>query len=154
MRTIDEKHVHRVGQSVLNDRDGHGTPHHGIDIMADSKTPVRAARQGKVIRVTDGRLSDSQARQKAGLWVDIEVNEDDGSKPVYRYLHLGDALVKAGELVSQGSVIGSIAAAHTSGLGAEPHLHFEIRSSDYTNLRQGYGLPIDPLTLLPPRRKA
>ena len=134
-----------IGQSVLSNRDGKGTPHKGIDIYADKDTPVYAATSGKVIRVTDGRHSERESARKAGLWVDI-LGDD---RRVYRYLHLGSTGLKPGERVNfSTSLIGVVAQAHTSGLGDRPHLHFEIRQSDFTNLRDDYGTPIDPLTLL------
>ena len=134
-----------IGQSTMSDRDGKGTPHKGIDIYADTDTSVFAAESGKVIRVTDGRQSPRESSRKAGLWVDVLGNDN----RVYRYLHLGSTALKPGDILTAGtSQIGTVAAAHTSGLGDKPHLHFEIRQSDYTNLRDDYGTPIDPLTLL------
>ena len=149
---ISERKIKRIGQSVLADRDGTGRPHKGVDIFADSRTSVQAAGPGRVIRVIDGRSSNSESKRKAGLWIDI-VSTNDPSKNVYRYLHLGEAFVKAGDQVEQGAILGTIADPNTSGLGNEPHLHFEIRRTDYTNLRQDYGEPIDPLTQLPHLRK-
>lgn len=149
---ISERKIKRIGQSVLADRDGTGRPHKGVDIFADSRTSVQAAGPGRVIRVIDGRSSDSESKRKAGLWIDI-VSTNDASKNVYRYLHLGEAFVKAGDQVEQGAILGTIADPNTSGLGNEPHLHFEIRRTDYTNLRQDYGEPIDPLIQLPHLRK-
>lgn len=149
---INEKEIKRVGQSVMVDRDGTGRSHKGVDIFAKSQTRVQAASPGRVIRVIDGRSSDSESKRKAGLWIDI-VSTNDVSRNVYRYLHLGEAFVKAGDQVEQGAILGTIANPNTSGLSNEPHLHFEIRRTDYTNLRQDYGEPIDPLTQLPHLRK-
>jgi len=60
--------------------------------------------------------------------------------------------VTSGQRVSQGAGLGMVAAAHTSGLGEAPHLHFEIRLADVNHERGDYGPSIDPLRLLPPVR--
>lgn len=140
--------LHRVGQSVLADRNGQGRPHKGIDLFADAGTPVLAAQQGQVIRVVDGRSGKRAAQQRAGLFIDVLGRDT----LVYRYLHLGEARVRPGQTVSQGVVLGTVAAAHTSGLREAPHLHFEIRQGDVDRSREDYGTPVDPLRLLPPLR--
>jgi murein DD-endopeptidase MepM/ murein hydrolase activator NlpD len=138
----------RIGQSILGDRDGTGRPHKGIDLFAAAGTPVRAAIAGRVLRVVDGRRSGGSSRRQAGLFVDV-LGADD---KVYRYLHLGTAQVAAGQAVASAEGIGTVAAAGTSGLGAVPHLHFEIADSDYDAQRGDYGPRRDPLRHLPPLR--
>jgi len=147
---IDEGQIQSVGQSVMADRDGHGRPHKGIDIFAASGTVVRSAIDGKIIRVVDGRSSTKQTSRDAGLWVDIQGKG--GS--VYRYLHLEESSVTPRQIVRSGDRLGTVARANTSGLGDKPHLHFEIRASDYTAMRDSYGEPLDPLLLLPKRSVA
>ena len=60
--------------------------------------------------------------------------------------------VESGASVHPGTVIGTVAAAHTSGLASAPHVHFEVRQGDYDPKRSDYGTPVDPLRLLPPLR--
>lgn len=146
---IAQSSIKRVGQSVLDNRNQAGNPHYGLDIFANSGTPVLAAYSGTVIRVVDGRQSTKESSQRAGLWVDIR--GDDGL--IYRYLHLGSHTVVSGQRIRQGESIGAIAMPKTSGLGEEPHLHFEIRKTDFTELRGSYGQAIDPLIALPARSK-
>lgn len=145
---IARKHVQRVGDSVLADRNGRGRPHKGVDIFADAGTEVIAARGGQVLRVVDGRQPKTVSQQRAGLFIDIR----GGDALVYRYLHLGETRVTPGASIKQGTVLGTVAAAHTSGLAEAPHLHFEIRQGDYEQIRQDYGLPLDPRRMLPPLR--
>lgn len=140
--------LHRVGQSVLADRNGQGRPHKGIDLFADAGTPVLAAQQGQVLRVVDGRSGKRASQQRAGLFIDVLGSDT----LVYRYLHLGETRVQSGQTVNQGAVLGTVAAAHTSGLRETPHLHFEIRQKDVDGSREDYGTPVDPLRLLPPLR--
>lgn len=145
---IAREHVHRVGDSVLADRNGRGRPHKGVDIFADAGTEIVAARGGQVLRVVDGRQTKASSQQRAGLFIDIR----GGDALIYRYLHLGESRVATGASIKQGTVIGTVAAAHTSGLAEAPHLHFEIRQGDYEGTRQDYGLPLDPRRVLPPLR--
>lgn len=142
---IDQALITRVGDSVTEHRPGSGERHSGLDIFAPSRTVVRSVSAGKVVRVVDGRVSDKKTSKDAGLWVDIKGDDS----LIYRYLHLGVAYVSERSPVTQGMPIGHIAEANTSGLGEKPHLHFEIREGDFTQLRQQYGTAIDPLKMLP-----
>lgn len=145
---IARNRLRRIGESVLEDRNGKGRPHKGIDLFADARTAVLAAQGGQVLRVVDGRHSASATQRRAGLFVDVQ--GDDAL--IYRYLHLGDARVKSGASIQQGAVIGTVAAPHTSGLAETPHLHFEVRNGDFDRSQQDYGRPVDPLRLLPSLR--
>lgn len=145
---IARKQLKRVGESVLADRNGQGRPHKGIDLFADAGTEVLAANAGEVLRVVDGRHSKHEARRRAGLFIDVRGR----NALITRYLHLGESRVQAGVLVEPGMVLGTVARPHTSGLASAPHVHFEVRQGDYDPKRGDYGLPIDPLRLLPPRR--
>lgn len=145
---IARTRLQRVGQSVLTDRNGKGRPHKGIDLFAPAGTPVLSAQRGRVLRVVDGRTATSASQRRAGLFIDV-LGQD---ALVYRYLHLGEVRVKSGQMVSQGSLLGNVAAAHTSGLADNPHLHFEIRLADVNHAKKDYGTSIDPLRLLPPLR--
>lgn len=131
-----------IGQSVLRNRDGRGRPHRGVDLFVPAGSVVKAMRGGTVRRVVDGRGSTDEHRRRAGLFVDIAGR--DGR--VYRYLHMGSVRVRAGQQVKAGAAIGTVADAHTSGTGAKPHLHLEIRASDWKD--GDYGPALDPLSLL------
>lgn len=90
---MDRSKIERVGESVLTDRNGKGRPHKGIDIFADAGTEVLAANAGRVLRVIDGRAGTSATQKHAGLFVDVMGHD----ALVYRYLHLGEVQVAAGE---------------------------------------------------------
>ena len=142
--------LQRVGDSVMTDR-GNGQPHKGLDLYAPAGTAVRSACSGSVLRVHDGRSSSRESSRRAGLFVDVRGPEG----RVYRYLHLQDTPVRAGESISAGALLGTLAASGTPDLQRSgPHLHFEIRSSDYSATARDYGPPLDPLRFLPPRDRA
>lgn len=134
-----------IGDTVMKDR--RGRPHNGIDLHAPEGTAVIASRSGRVLRIVDGRKSTRPKLRRAGLFVDIAGL--DGL--IYRYLHLGtynDENLKTSD-ISQRSLIGTIAAPRTSGLGKRPQLHFEIRTADYSSETGDYGPAINPLRVLP-----
>lgn len=137
--------IQKVGDTVMAVRkkpNRKPQPHNGLDIMVPAGTPVTAVMAGRVVRRSDGRNSAEPKKRAAGLWVDIE------GTYLIRYLHLGSAVVKVGDVVKVGQPLGVVAAPHTSGLAGAPHLHLEVRT---VIAGHGYGPPIDPLRLLPPR---
>ena len=140
--------VRRVGDAVLAQRKKTGNPHHGVDIFAEAWSPVFAAATGRVLRIVDGRFSLKDSTKRAGLFVDVL--GDDGL--IFRYLHLGETTMVPEQRVMAGDQIAAIAPSMTSGAGEAPHLHFEIRESDFAN--GSYGKPINPLTRLPALRTA
>lgn len=136
----------KIGDSIAAHRPGSGRAHKGVDLFTEAGTEVRAAAAGRVLRVINGSKGSSESQQRAGLFVDIKGDR------IYRYLHLGRALVKEGQRIRAGDVIGTVAATGTSGVTrSSPHLHFEIRDGDFDHARGDYGTPINPLTVLPLR---
>lgn len=92
---------------------GYRYDHRALDIAAPAGTLVTAADRGVVIRA--GLNS-----QGYGLFVIIDHNID----YVTLYGHLSELLVKEGQVVAQGDVIGKVG---STGNSTGPHLHFEIR---------------------------
>lgn len=136
----------KIGDTIAEHRPGSGRPHKGVDLFTEAGTEVRAAVGGRVLRVVNGSQGSRESQQRAGLFVDVQ------SDRIYRYLHLGRALVKAGQRIRAGEVIGTVAPTGTSGVTqSSPHLHFEIRESDFDHSRGDYGAPINPLAVLPLR---
>ena len=137
---VSKRLVTRIGDGVTDSRPGSGRPHKGVDVFAPAGSDVIAVRSGRVKRVIDGRNSRNENAQRAGLWVDVEA----ASGQIDRYLHLGEAKVTEGQRVRRGDAIGVIANAHESGSGDAPHVHFEVRSTDYDRVKKDYGTPIQP----------
>lgn len=93
--------------------------HNGIDMAAPLNTPIYASRGGQV---TIAEENDS-----AGLYV--QINHGDGYKSVY--MHMNYFIVKVGDYVAQGQVIGYVG---TSGMSNGYHLHFGISyNGEYVN---------------------
>jgi murein DD-endopeptidase MepM/ murein hydrolase activator NlpD len=121
------------GSRFGSDRDDGKRKHQGQDVSAAEGTPLVAVRGG-VVRFTGNQPSG------AGVYVVIH---GAGESRDYVYMHLveGSLLVKQGQSVRTGQLIGKVG---TTGASSGPHLHFEI----WQGVWQGGGSPIDPLTLL------
>lgn len=104
----------------------HGRPaaHRGVDLPGAPGTPVLAAASG-VVQV---------AGRRGGYGELVELGHPDGTTT--RYAHLSHILVRPGEAVRQGQVIGRMG---STGRSTGSHLHFEYRID---------GTPVDPLRYL------
>jgi len=87
-------------------------PHKGIDYVVDFGKDVLAAGDG--IIMTTRNYED-------GYGNCIKVNHNHGMESFYA--HLSEILVKEGQFVQKGEVIGKVG---MSGLASKPHLHFEL----------------------------
>jgi len=90
---------------------GLARPHLGVDIVAPMGTPVVAAARGRISFV--GR------RGEYGLMVEI----DHGAGRITRYAHLSRAVVRYGQRLERGEILGRVG---KSGLAVGPHLHYEV----------------------------
>ncbi len=88
------------------------TPHEGIDIANDIGTPIYASADGVV----------KFSGRDAGFGLSILV--DHGYSYKTRYAHLSKALVRDGQQVKRGEMIGRCG---STGLSTGPHLHYEVR---------------------------
>ena len=85
--------------------------HRGVDIVADTGTPVRTTAHGVISRVT--RVPDY------GKVIDVS----HGHGYVTRYGHLSEILVRSGQRVERGQTIGRVG---STGRSTGPHLHYEV----------------------------
>ena len=98
---------------------GASTYHQGVDLSANSGTPIVASRGGTVTTATYGN--------SAGYYVTI--NHGDGFSSIY--MHMSNYIVSAGQTVSQGQTIGYVG---KSGVASGYHLHFGIaQNGAYVN---------------------
>ena len=93
--------------------------HYGVDLAAPTGTPIYATRSGTVDTATYG--------SSAGYYV--QINHGDGYKSIY--MHMTHYIVKPGQYVTQGQVIGYCG---STGGSTGPHLHFGISyNGNYVN---------------------
>ena len=88
--------------------------HRGLDIPANRKTPVRVTADGVVEYV--------QSANRGSYGRVIRINHNFGFKTVYA--HLNKTMVKVGQIVKKGEIIGL---SGNSGRSSGPHLHYEVR---------------------------
>lgn len=93
--------------------------HSGIDIAAPMGSEIHA--------VADGEVAWSYYSTTAGNWIGIDHGND-----IYSvYMHCSLSNVSAGDMVSQGDVIGLVG---STGRSTGPHLHLSIRANgEYVN---------------------
>jgi len=116
-----------VGQAVGGSYSHNGHWRFAFDFWMPAGTPIRAARDGTVVRVVeDFNRGGTQERfkKRANL---IFILHEDGT--IARYLHLqrGGAHVDVGDRVTAGDLIGS---SGNTGYSQSPHLHFDVFSVD------------------------
>ncbi|MEO1088942.1 MAG: M23 family metallopeptidase, partial [Acidobacteriota bacterium] len=112
--------------------------HRGIDITAPRHRPVLAVEAGRIVTITDGRLSGRAVRLLSA----------DG-RFAYFYAHLEEVAdgLHEGQEISAGQVLGTVG---TSGNAQTPHLHFAITRVDTTASPGASGDAVDPYLVLRP----
>lgn len=109
----------------LHPLEGKEKVHNGIDIVAKENTLVYAAASGVIAKC-------EFYNGKAGHSVEIKHKYGFATK----YFHLGVFIVKNGEVVKKGQIIGLLG---NSGASTGPHLHYEILKN---------GNHLNPITFL------
>lgn len=120
---LDESGYLTRGQSGPGGGGGEES-HPGMDIAVPVGTLVRAAGGGTVL----------QAGEEPAYGLFVLLRHPDGYETMYG--HLSRIVVRAGDRVGEGEVIGR---SGNTGRSTAPHLHFEIRRD---------GVSVDPATML------
>lgn len=118
-------------------------PHHGVEFVNETGTPVLAAGSGRVvIALNDAELlvgpTDWSLTEDGAFYGNVVVIEHDftfnGKKIYTLYGHMDQILTEAGARVETGDQIGRVG---MSGIALGPHLHFEVRlgANQYTATR-------------------
>ena len=104
--------------------------HHGIDIAKTGTVPILATASGTVSRVqpdkTFGTYGNAVTIKHAGGWESL-------------YAHLSRYIVKVGQVVKQGQIIGYMG---NTGGSTGQHLHFELHKGGWNNQ---YSNEVNPL---------
>ena len=95
--------------------------HEGMDFTAPTGTPVRATGDGEV----------EETHSTGAQGIRVVINHGFGYKTVYA--HLEKFVVKKGQKVTRGDIIGTVG---TSGMSTAPHLHYEVHKN---------GKPVNPI---------
>ncbi len=102
--------------------------HNGIDLAASVGTPVKAALSGTIVGIGNN------GRYAYGKWISI----DHGNNITTLYGHLSLQVVKIGQIVKTGDVIGY---SGSTGYSTGPHLHFSVFSSESYTLLESTKVP-------------
>ncbi|PSM18067.1 M23 family metallopeptidase [Nitratireductor sp. StC3] len=108
---------------------GRPAHHSGMDFRARTGHPVRAAGAGVVVK----------AGWNGGYGRMVEIDHGDGLTT--RYAHMSKLLVRKGEKIESGAVVGKVG---SSGRSTGPHLHYEVRRK---------GSAINPLRMIKAGKK-
>lgn len=113
-----------------------GNADHGALDIANytgvGNTNVIASKSGTVVFPTEtDNISCVQGNNgcNGGYGNYVIIQHSDGNYTLYAHLHTNTITVKAGDIVSQGQVIGKIG---STGNSTGPHLHFEVRLGENT----------------------
>ncbi|WP_254967096.1 peptidoglycan DD-metalloendopeptidase family protein [Cyanobium sp. CH-040] len=106
-----------------------GRMHRGIDLANNVGTPIKAARNGRVV---------FSGWHDGGYGYLVTLQHPDGSRSLYA--HNSRLMVSSGQEVAQGTVIALMG---STGRSTGPHLHFEIHPPGSS--------AVNPLNFLPPR---
>jgi murein DD-endopeptidase MepM/ murein hydrolase activator NlpD len=103
----------------------YGNGHTGIDLAANSGTPVYAAADGVVY--FEGYGTSDRAGKRSD-WMGTEAGisiliQHDGLGVYTGYAHLSDTVINQGQTVTKGQLIGHVGC---TGSCTGPHLHFEV----------------------------
>ena len=103
-----------------------GTPalHAGMDFRATTGTSIRASGAGEIV----------SAGWNGGYGQMVEIDHGNGLHT--RYAHMSRVLVKTGDKVSAGDIVGKVG---STGRSTGPHLHYEVRRD---------GAPLNPIKFI------
>lgn len=119
---------------------------YAIDFAAKEGTPVVAARRGVVMQVESDFDKASLNREKAGGRANfVRILHDDGTMALYAHLRLDGVMVREGQRVRAGQLIGL---SGNTGYTTGPHLHFAVQ------VNRGMKLESIPFRLRLPRPAA
>jgi hypothetical protein len=104
-----------------------------LDFKMKRGTNILAVRDGVVIRVKEDGSKGGWSRKYRSHGNNIVIQHGDNSRSGYWHLQKDGALVKVGDTVRQGQIIGL---SGKTGYAATPHLHFIVWKSDSRGWQQ------------------
>lgn len=116
----------RIGQSFGGDYSHTEPPsYHAVDIDMPIGTPIHAAREGAVMAVARYFHGTGDSRERFGPRANfVRILHDDGSMAVYAHLDYEGVVVRPGQRVERGQLLGK---SGNTGFSTGPHLHFVVQ---------------------------
>jgi len=130
---IDKDKIIRI---YKNKSFAHRVYENSIDFVCSVGTPIKAAADGIVIDVKTGSNKGGYSRHYEKYENFIEIRHKNDEYSYYGHIKKGGSLVKIGEKVKTGQIIGySGKVGWLANLADEPHLHFMVGRYDYKTLK-------------------
>lgn len=116
-----------------------GLSAYAIDFGVPVGTPIYAAREGKVVESEVSSSIGGPSPQFRPYMNRIRVEHSDGTFGNYYHLKLNGSVVKVGQNVKKGELVGY---SGNTGYCTNPHLHFSVSKVDPISMRRPMNLPI------------
>ena len=100
-----------------------GSFHKGVDLVAGTEDKVVAIAAGTVVASCNTISGTNKSTGTAGMGNYVIIEHTDGYRTRYQHMKKGSVLVKAGDTVKAGQVIGTIG---NTGYSTGRHLHFDV----------------------------
>jgi murein DD-endopeptidase MepM/ murein hydrolase activator NlpD len=114
---------HKVDQSFGGSFSHTGSLYYAVDFTMPEGTPVLAAREGFVVMTESSQREGGPERSFRDKANCVLIEHTDGTIGAYMHLKQNGVLVKTGDIVGRGQVIGYSGA---TGWATGPHLHFSV----------------------------
>jgi hypothetical protein len=118
--------VPNLGNYMLDGSENSGS-HPGIDIKLPIGTPIRAIASGVVYKAESQPTGFGNFVALAHVGIPDPSNPAQKTTLVSSYSHLSQILVREGDIVKKGDIIGK---SGNTGMATAPHLHFQIDRDD------------------------
>lgn len=118
--------VPNLGNYRLDGTENSGS-HPGIDIKAPIGTPIRAMANGIIYKTGNQKTGFGLFVSISHVGVPDPSNTSKKTTLISNYAHMSQILVKEGDLVKKGQIIGKVG---NTGMATAPHVHFQIDRAD------------------------
>ena len=129
--------IEYLGEDVLSHG---GKLKHSVDFIARESTPIYAAFSGKVIYVKQNSKIGGPHKKYWNEGNRIVIKHRNGEYSAYEHLRYRGAVVKIGQIVKKGQLIGY---SGNTGFSHRPHLHFEVFNKPTKDESEGVTLRIN-----------